>query len=152
MDLLKELPRLLPMASEWAETESNRILAAGEPLGVDGVKLAKCVGVRLPSRVRLFFVYRIPRPSQRDLAQACKTIGIIGPGTRALTLGYGVYIRDHDKADSRLLAHELRHVSQYEDLGSIPAFLAKYVPELIQYGPASAPLELDASSAADRCP
>src|SRR5262245_33998680 len=107
MDLVKELPCLLPLASEWAETEASRILARGVPLGNAELKLAECVGVRSPGRVRLLFVSRIPRPPQPDLAQACKTIGIIGPGTRGLTLGYGVFIRDHDRADPRLLAHEL---------------------------------------------
>src|SRR5215471_6052113 len=145
MDLLKELPRLLPLASEWAKTEESRILARGVPLGRAELKLGQCVGVRVPSRVRLLFVSRIPRPAHPELAQACKTIGIIGPGARGLALGYGVFIRDHDKSDLRLLAHELRHVSQCEEFGSIAAYLGSYVPQLLEYGPANAPLELDAS-------
>jgi hypothetical protein len=66
-------------------------------------------------------------------------------------LGYGVFLLDHDKGDPRLLAHELGHVSQYEGFGSISAYLEKYVPELVEYGPENAPMELDASAAADRC-
>jgi hypothetical protein len=151
MDLLKELPRLMPLACKWAESEASRILATGVTLDPVGLRLASCVGVRAPEQVRVLFVPTIPRPAEPALAQACDATGIIGPETRGLTLGHGVFIRERDEANPWLLAHELRHVSQYEGFGSIAAFLGKYLPELVQFGPTNSPLELDASEAADGC-
>lgn len=40
--------------------------------------------------------------------------------------------------------HELRHVYQYERLGGVREFLDTYIDEVLRYGYASAPLEVDA--------
>ena len=47
-----------------------------------------------------------------------------------------------------LLAHELRHVSQYERYPTIDAHLDVYLRELVRYGYALAPFEVDADRAA----
>lgn len=44
----------------------------------------------------------------------------------------------------RLVTHELRHVHQYETAGSIAAFLPVYLQQILDYGYAHAPLEMDA--------
>jgi hypothetical protein len=45
---------------------------------------------------------------------------------------------------SRLLAHECRHVYQYEVAGSIEAFLPLYLQQIAEFTYDRAPLELDA--------
>jgi hypothetical protein len=60
-----------------------------------------------------------------------------------LTLGHAVFVRrGHDSW--RLLSHEFRHVHQYEQAGSIAAFLPVYLQQIVQFGYANCPLEIDA--------
>ena len=44
----------------------------------------------------------------------------------------------------RLLSHELRHVHQYEQAGSIAGFLPEYLQQIVAFGYAAAPLEQEA--------
>jgi len=54
-----------------------------------------------------------------------------------VTLGQGIYVSDiHGTV--RLLAHDCRHVHQYEQRGSIAAFLPAYVQQIIAFGYTSA--------------
>jgi len=46
-----------------------------------------------------------------------------------------------------LLAHELRHVAQYEHLG-LEGFARRYITELMVVGYVNAPLETEANAAA----
>ena len=64
-------------------------------------------------------------------------------GRAGLTLGYAVFVRrGHETL--RLLSHEFRHVYQYEQAGSIGAFLSVYLPQVVQFGYEQAPFEIDA--------
>jgi hypothetical protein len=60
-----------------------------------------------------------------------------------LTLGDGVYVC-HGHGTVRLLSHEFRHVYQYEQAGSIGAFLPVYLQQIVTFGYNNAPLEVDA--------
>ena len=150
-DLGSALPGLFPLACEWAEKESTRILQAGIGLGEAGLALATCVGVRDPARIRVLIVPSIPRPNHPALLAACDATGLLGPTARGLTLGHGVVVQAGHERDPYLLAHEFRHVSQYEGFGSIRRFLQDYLPQLIEHGYENAPLELDAVHASKRC-
>ena len=143
------LPRLVPLAVEWAELQEAAILREGRALDAAERRVAAAVGVREPELVRLLVVARIPEPDHHPLlANACATLGFLGPGTAGLTLGHGVYLQKAAFALSRrLLPHELRHVAQYEEAGSIADYLAVYIPELLQYGYDAAPFEVDARRA-----
>lgn len=82
-------------------------------------------------------------PDHPLLAYAAQMTGLIGPGMVGLTLGYGVFVCEgHD--NSRLVAHELRHVYQYERVGSISKFLEIYLQQIAAFGYQDAPLEIDA--------
>jgi hypothetical protein len=83
-------------------------------------------------------------PDDPLLKEAAVQTGLLGPDMIGLTLGYAVLLcRGHD-ANPRLLSHEFRHVHQYETAGSIAAFLSTYLREIIEYGYAAAPSEVDA--------
>jgi hypothetical protein len=140
------VPELLPLAVEWAERQEAAILRDGRALDAAERLVAAAVGVRDLDLVRLLVVPRIPGPDHHPLlANACATLGFLGPGTAGLTLGRGVYLQKAAFALSRrLLPHELRHVAQYEEAGGIAAYLAVYIPELLRYGYDAAPLEVDA--------
>ena len=74
---------------------------------------------------------------------AAQASGLLSPNIDGLTLGHGIYIR-HGQASNRLLSHEFRHVYQYEQAGSIAAFLSVYLQQILTVGYQLAPLEIDA--------
>jgi hypothetical protein len=151
MDLLTELPRLLPLAVAWAEEYSALILHTGLPLSEPELALARLVGLQSAGRVRVLAVPLIPAPYEPTLAAACAQLQFLGPNTAGLTLGPGIFVKQGLESDRVLLAHELRHVAQYEQYPSITAYLSVYIPELLRFGYAQAPMELDAQRAAARC-
>jgi hypothetical protein len=142
-DLAAALPFLTPKAIEWAERRAAEIAASGEPLNAHGIELARKVGVASPERIRLSFVAQLPLPTDPDLRQAALQTGLLGPNMIGLTLGHGIYICN-GHSSSRLLSHECRHVQQYEQAGSIAAYLPKYLQQIVQFGYTDAPYEVDA--------
>jgi len=96
------------------------------------------VGKILQDLIRLFAAL-----GRIDTLQPAHRAGLLGPETLGLTLGYGIFIvSGHDTV--RLLSHEFRHVYQYETLGSIEKFLPVYLQQIVDFGYADAPLEVDA--------
>jgi hypothetical protein len=69
--------------------------------------------------------------------------GLIDPDMAGGTFGYGIYACK-DQATNRLLAHECRHVFQYECAGSIAAFLPAYLQEIVEFEYFECPFEVDA--------
>jgi hypothetical protein len=67
----------------------------------------------------------------------------LGPSGHGLTLGYAIYVC-RGKESLRLFSHECRHVYQYEQAGSIEAFLPIYLRQVAMFGYANAPYEVDA--------
>jgi hypothetical protein len=145
IDLAAALPHLLPLAIPWVQSQEADVLATGRPLTVTELALAKAVGVRNPSHVRIKLVNQLPQPSQPELRVAAEQTGLLGPNMAAVTFGYAVFIR-HGFETSRLVSHELRHVHQYETAGSIAAFLPVYLAQIVSVGYERAPFELDARS------
>lgn len=137
------LPVLAPQAIEWAQRQESKILTSGAALEKENLALARRVGVKHPERIRLSLVPEIPFPTDPSLSDAARRIGLLGPNAVGLTLGYGIYIRSGFNS-ARVLAHECRHVHQYEQAGSIAEYLPKYLQQVVQYGYADAPYELDA--------
>lgn len=148
-DLLTLLPRLKPLADEWAEEQQARILETGEPLDEKWTEIAKFVGVCEPWKVRILVVPAIPKPENPELLAASEAVDFLGPDTVGLTLFHGIYLVEAFGLDVGLRAHELRHVFQYEQAGSIPRFLDVYLPQLLMSEKGMAPLEVDARKAAD---
>lgn len=105
--------------------------------------MARNVGVLDPDQVRVLEVDAIPMPEEPGLRALVVQAGLLGPGMIGLTLGYGVFIRKGHRS-SRLLAHELRHLHQYETAGSIATFLPVYLQQVLDCGYEHALLEVDA--------
>lgn len=134
---------LIEPVTRWVETVSQAGLDAGRPLTPWEAAVATHVGVQHPARVRLIHVEKMPMPTSAELQAAAQQLGLLGPATRGLTLGHAIFIRG-DVLSPQVLAHELRHVHQYEQHESIEAFLSAYLRELLTHGYAAAPLECDA--------
>lgn len=144
MDLRRELPKLLPGAIAWAEARARQGAQAGIPLTRDELAIARTVGVRQPERVRIEMVGdRLPMPDDPVLKAATMQAGLLGPGMAGLTLGHSIFICAGHKT-LRLVSHELRHVYQYEQHGSIAAFLPVYLSQVLEAGYQDAALERDA--------
>lgn len=137
------LPLLLPLAIEWAEAASSDAANSGRPLDGAERELARRVGVQHPHLIRVSIVDEMPRPSHPMLQTAAVAAGFLGSGTAGLTLGYSVLVR-RGEVSARLLSHEFRHVFQYEQAGSIAAFLPVYLRQIVEVGYAEAPFEIDA--------
>jgi Domain of unknown function (DUF4157) len=147
MDLRQALPALLPAAIAWAEARAKRAAEAGITLTAAEQEIARRVGVSQPARVRVEIVDELPLPEEPVLRAAALAAGLSGPGMVGMTLGYSIFIRRRNRdrrQHIRLLSHELRHVHQYEQHGSIAAFLRVYLSQIVEDGYANAPLEADA--------
>ncbi len=143
MNLRAHAPTLLPRATDWLRGVSAMAERDGIAL-TDGLHvLARRVGVRQPQRIRLLTVAELPQPTDPQLCAAARAIGLLGEGMRGIAAGYGVLLL-RGQASTRLLSHEFRHVRQFELAGSIEGFLSDYLPQVAIYGPADAPLEVDA--------
>lgn len=82
-------------------------------------------------------------PEERGLRTLAVQTGLLGIRSIGLAVGYGIFIHKDHKA-ARLVAHELRHVHQYEKAGAIAVFLPNYLQQILDHGYAQAPLEIDA--------
>jgi hypothetical protein len=143
-DLLEQLPKLLPRAISWAERESRLVLEAGAAPPPQLEVLAQRVGVVEPTRIRLVAVNDFRVPEDDELRVAALSLGLFGPAMNGLTLGHAVILRRGHHFDGSLLAHEFRHVAQYEAAGSIASFLSKHLHDLATYGYEASPFEVDA--------
>lgn len=147
MDLSQLLPSLVPRAIAWAKDHEAKILRTGVRLSSDGIAIAERVGVLEPARVRLQIVPAIPMPEDPVMAQIVVGQGLFGPHTGGVTLGHGIFLVE-GKWNDQLVAHELRHVHQYQTMGGIDGFMPIYLTQIAQYGYRDAPLERDARAAA----
>lgn len=143
MELKLSLPRLMPRAIAWAEAVAAHVASAGEPLDASGLSDAKVVGVQESGRIRVLMVDDFPLPSDPELHAAVLQTGLLGPKMDGLTLGHSILIR-HGQMSRRLLSHECRHVFQYEQAGSIAAFLPLYLDSIVQVGYWNSRFEQDA--------
>lgn len=141
--LLRMLPQLLPLAAQWVEQVEQQILREGRALTANEDLIANTVGVTQSHRVRLLIADELPKPPAGPLRDAAMQTGLFAPGIVGMTFGHGIVIcRGHLSA--WLLAHELRHVAQYEQAGSVLAFLETYLAQIVNVGYTDAPLEIDA--------
>lgn len=68
VELLRELPKLLPGAIAWAEARSKKAAEVGAPLTPSEQDIARTVGVAKPELVRVELVgERLPLPEDLSL-------------------------------------------------------------------------------------
>lgn len=143
MDLQAALPLLLPKAIAWAEEQAQQAAGSGRALTEPEREIARGVSVAQPERVRVVLVDSLPLPEEPTLRAAALQAGLLGPRMDGLTLGHSVFIcRGHETL--RLLSHELRHVYQYEQAGSVASFLPDYLQQVVELGYANTTYERDA--------
>ncbi len=143
MELRVLLPRLMPRAIAWAESVAADVGSKGMPLDPSGVSVARIAGVQSVGSIRVLMVDHLPLPTNPELKAAALQTELLGPKMAGLTLGHSILIR-HGQMCRRLLSHECRHVFQYEQAGSIAAFLPLYLESIVRVGYWNSPYEQDA--------
>lgn len=144
-ELVAQVDRMLPGALVLVLQTESDARNNGRPLAVDEIALARHVGVKAPERVRILDESVRPDLPQPPLAALIRHLGADNPRMWGLTARYGIVFKAHPTRF--LLAHELRHVAQYERLG-LERFVRRYLTELLAVGYAHAALEADANAAA----
>ena len=137
-------PALHQAATTWIESLERHAQTSGRTLVARECAMAAEVGVCHPERIRVLEIDSFPQPPDPQLLAAAQAAGPLGPSTIGLPAGYGILLRRGFQVDARVLSHECRHVSQYECAGSVSAFLAAYLDQVLRYGYHLAPLEQDA--------
>lgn len=143
------LPLATPVVHAWAAWQAARGNRRGRPLTHVEREVAMAVGVSEPERVRLLLVDRVPIPGGASLTRFAHWLGLPGPDVDGLTLGHTIFIR-RGALSLALLAHECRHVRQYQEAGSLGRFLRLYLGQVARHGYHDAPMEADAREAARR--
>ena len=143
--------QLLLRAADWAGKQEQFILTHGDSraLTAQEQEIARRAGVRRPEAVRILAMPEIPFPEAADLRAVAQVVGLAIRGIAGLTLGCGIFVRQDRANDAKLIAHELRHVAQYEHHGSILTFLQRYLTEVNEFRYPDIPLEQDAVSFAE---
>jgi hypothetical protein len=141
------IPYFTPIVAAWAAWQRQRVLRRGRPLTPSQKEIAAAVGVDEPERIRLLLVNGMPIPGGAWVRAVARGAGLPGPDVDGLTLGEAILVR-RDALCDELLAHECRHVRQYEEAGSLRVFLAAYLQQVARHGYRAAPFEVDARQAA----
>jgi hypothetical protein len=146
----EEFEVLLSLATAWVEELEGDVLRRGIPLDQSQLSDARAVGVGHPERVRLLQVAQVPLPEHPLLLATCEATKAIGPRTWALSARYGILVRAERWGQREVVIHELVHTAQYQKLGSIRAFLQKYLRECLTVGYPQNPMEQEAITTAAR--
>ena len=142
--LLWLLPYVMLMVIQLALERQDDCEKRGRALSNYELAIAEAVGVHYPKKVRLLFVDLISPPRRFILRTLAKVIGMDLSKAEAITFGHGITMRK-DAFSLAILAHELRHVYQYEQLRMEP-FLESYLRDVITHGYAASWPEVDAQA------
>jgi hypothetical protein len=134
----------LPWVTWWAWCLERRILRTGRALSSAELDNAAKVGVALPRRIRVLAVPQVPMPGPAWAQRLAARFGFDGSTTSGMALRYGVFVREDCAHRPGLIAHECVHTAQYERLGSLAAFLRRYLVECLALGYHASPLEQEA--------
>lgn len=139
--------RLTPLALEWINETETSLLKSGQPLSEADVAMARAVGVQQPERVRVSILEEFPAPENDDLLTEASKYGLGSEAEGGRTMGYVIMLKKNYANERWLLAHELVHVAQQEQMGR-EAFVRRFIAERELMGYRRAPLELEANKLA----
>jgi hypothetical protein len=140
----QDLSTLLPIVTEWANTQEAHILKNGVPLDDDQQIDAYLIGVKNITKVRILKVNKIPVPGNSELSRFIEESRLISPRTIGFAFRYGILIRSDFWNNRKLMIHELCHTMQVERAGNFEKFLEEYLTECITHGYPKGPLEQEA--------
>jgi hypothetical protein len=139
--------RLTPLALEWINETETSLLKSGQPLSEADVAMARAVGVQQPELVRVSILEEFPAPENDDLLTEASKYGLGSEAEGGRTMGYVIMLKKKYANERWILAHELVHVAQQEQMGR-EAFVRRFIAERELMGYRRAPLELEANKLA----
>ncbi|WP_233219380.1 DUF4157 domain-containing protein [Photobacterium sp. GB-3] len=145
--LTESINAILPAATEYVKQQEKIAQEKGEPLNEQALAIAKRIGIQHPEKVHVYYSNTLPFPTDPTLAQLAKKSGYAGPNMAGYTYGYGIWIKNKERDNRELLAHELIHVRQFEQRG-VQEQIRQYLMQIYIYGYNSTPLEIEAYSEA----
>lgn len=131
-------------ASPWAAWHQRRIRRSGRQLNARELAMAQALGLKRPGGIFICEVERVPNPlfPVMKLARRCGVHWI--SNVAGITLGQGIYVTHESQPSPALIAHELVHVWQYQQVGSIWRFMVEYVYQCLLVGYHDAEWEIEA--------
>src|SRR5258708_32346430 len=143
--LQKRIEELFPLAVSWVEQVEKEALEKGEPVLPPFEATAEALGIRQIDKITVWKVDTMPTPENPQIQALPERFGLSIAGSGGLTLGHAILVLRSQATKGNLLAHELVHVRQYEQAGSISLFLKRYVAELGQFECENVPLKREAN-------
>ena len=141
--LSTKLKHFLPPTLAWYDSVEAQLLPIGRPLSAQEQEVARGVGVKAPSEVRVVVLKEFPMPPDPELRVEAERFGLGSSFEGGRTTGYAVMLKPRYATNREVLTHELVHVGQQERMGH-SAFLRRYLLEVEVLGYARSPLELEA--------
>ncbi|USH03803.1 hypothetical protein K6Q96_07380 [Grimontia kaedaensis] len=142
-ELIDGVEQLMPAAAKFTHEAEAEALEKGIPLTPQQVLIAEKMGVKHPEKVRVYYVDKLPAPTDPELLEIAKRVGYTNPNMAGYTFGYGIWIQNRYKSQRDLLPHELVHVMQSERAG-LTAQTREYLMQMFVYGYYNAPMEVEA--------
>lgn len=119
---------ILLIVAALIKGEESYVLKYGRPLSTEMLRIAIKLKINNPEEIRIL--------------ERGKIYGL--NNLRGITLNRAILIKRDITTKREIIAHELVHVKQYQDSGSIYKFLVKYTEEVRKYGYYLAPMEVEA--------
>ena len=141
---LESITKSIPKVCEWIEIQENNIISIGRDLTQEELEVAKIIGIKNYDIIRVYESLVVPVPSDIVLRELGKQIGLISSNTSGICFRYGIFINENVLDKKVVLEHELIHTLQYEQFGSIKAFITQYLKECIEVGYHMSDLEKEA--------
>ena len=143
VQIKEKINLLLPKAISWYAAEENKLLSKGRSLTDKEKTFARRVGVKRVNNIRIVIEQNFPMPTDEILLQKARKYGFGSSYEGGRTMGYAILLKPQYKSDSKVIFHELIHVSQIERLGR-EKFIKRYITEMEIVGYSRSPLELEA--------
>jgi hypothetical protein len=141
-----EIQALFPSLVAWVERMEAKALSEGTRLSELLKNTAAVLGIKGIGSVRICAVNAIPEPDNPRIVQLASGFGLSFAESAGMTFRRAIFVRHSHSQDIHLLTHELVHVRQYEQAGSVAHYLQDYVKQLTDFGYQNMPLEREAVS------
>jgi hypothetical protein len=128
----------------WFSYEKAKALKLGRKLSPSEVLIAQHIGCSDIAKIRICFIEEMPRIKNPTLLGFLKNLHFELGDATGLCLGHGIYTLKSAKNDRSILAHELTHTKQFEELRGTKRFLKEHISQFMRYGYRQMPLEKEA--------
>ena len=128
----------------WTLLKEKKVLKTGRSLNSKEKEIGEILKINDLTKIRILAASEITHPLSWVFSFLSLFTKSILSAPVGLTLGNAILVEKKHETNLHLIAHELVHVKQYEDLGGHIPFLKKYIYQCLKYGYKNSPLEMEA--------